>query len=606
MSMKRARQAEANPSTRRERRLDLIALVGVALVAVLLGGYLLGFLRNGITTPSSYGGDTLLTGTSMKGIIDNGQSYVNPYLAAPGTGELFDFPGADGFFLAEIWVLSLFTSDFAVLLNLFVWLTYPLIAVAALWSMRRLGFSRVPAFVFAVLYACIPFHQSRVTGHQSLSAYFVVPLAITVIAVVVLDLGKDAKPRSPRRYLGLPIWAWLVVLLIGTCGIYYAYFSVVLAFIAGVVAAWTKRDVRAFRPALAMIVATIAIAGLQFLPSYIFWSQQGGNNLADTRHPAAADLFALRLTQLVYPATGHRFAPLAAAKENLRQSYGLISPMLLSIAYDSSLGFIGVFGLFLLFFWALTGSFRAPPESGESIPAKLSLLGISSFLLATVGGVGGLIAFLGFPQIRAYDRITPFIAFLSLCAAMWALSALGRWLATKRESSELTKQVVAGVVLLGVLLFGLWDQTNSTTIPRYDEIRPQFESDRAFVQQAEELLPEGAMVFQLPYIGFPESAPIVGTTAYDPLRMYLHSRSLHWSAGAFMGRSDAQWQERVAKETPERMVDTLRQDGFAAVVIDRNGYDDAAAGLEEAIAPLAEGKPVDSPDGRFVLYMIGQ
>jgi hypothetical protein len=35
--------------------------------------------------------------------------------------------------------------------------------------------------------------------------------------------------------------------------------------------------------------------------------------------------------------------------------------------------------------------------------------------------VGEILAYIGFPEIRAYDRITVYIGFVSLCAAAWAV-----------------------------------------------------------------------------------------------------------------------------------------------------------------------------------------
>ncbi len=601
----RASATETSTDLRRARRLDVIAYVAVALVAIAIGGHLLDFWAQGISTPSNYAGDSLLTSMSIKGIIDNGQHYTNPYLAAPGEAELFDFPGADGFFLLELWVLSLFTSDFAVVLNVWVWLGYPLIALAAMWALRRMGLGRPSSAVFALLYACIPFHQVRINGHQSLSLFFVIPLAIALIVTVILDLRPhDERPRR-RRFLGIPLWGWFVVLLLGSCGVYYAYFGIVLAFVAGVVAAWATRDVRRLVPALAVVAATAAIVVAQVVPSYVYWSQQGANSLAEFRNPISADFFGLRMTNLVFPTLGHRFAPFAEAKEYLRQSFGLISETSLGIAYDSSLGLVGTGGFVLLLFWILTAAFRPPSKSKEAIPAKLALLGTTAFLLATVGGVGAVVAYLGFPQIRAYDRITPYIAFISLAAGAWLVDAVIKRMLGREGRLSHTARTAIVVGCLGLLLvFGLWDQTTPVTTPDYATIRPSFESDRAFVGEVEASLPTGSMVFQVPYVSFPEGVPVEGTSAYDPLRMYLHSESTHWSAAAFMERSDAKWQKRVAGLAVPAMTAALVDAGFRGIVVDRDGYEDAGAAIEADISSGSSGEPIVSPDGRFAFYRL--
>lgn len=591
----------------RARMRGVAYYAAVAVAATILGAAVLGFFSHGLSTPVSYSGDTLLTSASIKGIIDNGQPYTNPYLAAPGTSTLFDFPGAEGFFIVEMWLLSLVTSDFAVLLNLFVLLSYPLIALASAWSMRRLGFSSASAFVFSMLYACLPFHQSRVLFHQSLSVYYVVPLAVALVAIVVFDLRESAERPEGRRFLGLPLWAWLVVAAIGTSGIYYAYFALAFAIVAAVVSAWSTRRWKRLVPAGVIVVAVFLVIVAQMVPSFMYWQQEGRNNLASARIPAESDLYALRMTQLVFPVDGHRIAAFASAKEYYRASYSsLMGPAFENIAYDSSLGVIGAFGFFMLLFWALTGALRRPPALGDRTPAKLSVLALTAFLLATVGGVGEAVAYLGFPAIRAYDRMTPYIGFMSLAAVAWLADAAAARIRESRRLPDAGKTAVIAACFAAVLALGLFDQTTPAAMPKYDAIEKSVASDRAFVARLEAELSDSAMIFQLPYIAFPEAAPVENAGVYDPLRMYLHSRTLHWSAGAFRGREDAAWQEQVASLSVPKMVGDLREAGFAGLVVDREGYADHGEALEARLSADLDARPAESADGRFAFFALGE
>lgn len=581
-------------------------LVAVAVAATVLGAALLGFFGHGMRTPVAYSADTLLTSASIKGIIDNGQPFTNPYLAAPGTSTLFDFPGAESFFLLEIRLLALFTHDYALLLNLFVLLGYPLVALAAAWAMRTLGASRPVAFVFALLYACIPFHQSRAVLHQSLSMYFAVPLAVALVIGVVFDLRpKDAE--APTRFWRLPLWAWLAILAIGTAGVYYAYFAMALAVVAAAIAAWSSRDARRLVPGAVVVAGVLVVIVAQMVPSFVYWQQEGRNNLASARIPAESDLYALRMTQLVFPVTGHRIARLAQFKAAYEQSYvDLMGPEYKLIAYDSSLGLIGTFGFLLLLLWLLSAAFRRPPPAGDDVPAKLTALGVTCFLLATVGGVGEVVAYLGFPAIRAYDRMTPYLAFLSLAAVAWFAEYASAGLRKSGRLSAPANAIALGVVLALVLAFGVFDQTTPATVPDYAAIERSYSSDGSFVADIEGALPSGAMIFQLPYIAFPESAPVGNVGVYDPLRLYLHSKTLHWSAGAFRGREDATWQARVSAEQPAAMIGELRAEGFDGLVVDREGYADRGAELEGALQRELGEAPIESTDGRFAFFGIGE
>lgn len=590
--------------SRAQRRwLDVALYVGVAMLVTLLAAQFLGFFARGLDVPISYSADTLLTSTSIKGIIENGQPFTNPHLAAPGTGEILDFPGADGIFILEFWLLSRFTSEYAVVLNLFALLSYPLIALAAAWSLRMMRFSRPSAFVFAALYAFLPFHQSRLVNHQSLSAYFMIPLAVMLAAVVVFELRPSGGAAPQRRFLGLPWWGWLVVLGLGAGGIYYAFFAIVLVLLAGLISALVNRRLKNLVPAVAIVVGIVVVLFLQYVPSLVFWQLEGRNNTADARSSGEADLYALRMIQLVLPVSGHRLAPLARLKDSFRESLGALTPIYNGIAYDSSLGVIGVVGFLTLLFWVATVPFRGPPDPASTMPEKLAFLGLACFLLGTVGGVGEILAVLGFAQIRAYDRITPYIAFISLAACAWLADAFLR----RVRGDSLLKALTVTACFSAVFALGFLDQATPAIRPNYDVIEAEFANDRAFVAQVEATAGNGASVFQLPYVPYPESEPVHGTAAYDPLKMYLHSKSIHWSAGAFKGRETADWQSRVSAEPAGQLVASLRQSDFAGLVVDRFGYEDQGAALEDQLgAALGATPTVVSADERYAYYALGR
>jgi hypothetical protein len=589
---------------------DIVLYGGVAACAVLLAVMLLQFAGHLTSLPITYSDDGIGYLVSAKGIVENGQLYTNPHLGAPGVAQFFDWPSADGLFTLELWLLSRFTANYVAVLNLFALLTYPLVALASAWAMRRLGLTRASAFVFSILYSFIVFHQSRLTSHLYLSAYFVVPLTIALIATAVLGARDDgdglAAAGDTRRAwaLGVPRWGWPIAVALGACGVYYAFFGIVLAVVGGLVAWLEARDYRRLIPAAAIVAVVLATITIQFAPSYVYWHREGSNNVASGRVPWASDLFALRVTQLVFPRLDHRIPRFAEFKASYRDSLTAIGPNLRNIAYDSSLGIVGTAGFFLLLVWALASPLRAPPKRPRGMPAKLTLLNVCALLLATVGGLGSVLAYVAFPQIRAYDRITPFIAFFSLCAVAWAADVLvGRLTLRLPPGRPVTRYGATVLVLVAVLAVGLWDETSPADTPPFSAIGAQFYTDRAFVGAVEGVLPPGASVLQLPYVPFPDGAGVNRTGPYDQLRLYLHSHSLRWSAGAFAGRPDAVWQEQAASLPPAQMVTAVRSRGFSGIAIDRFGYADSAAALETALeASAGVGRALVSSDGRYVFY----
>jgi phosphoglycerol transferase len=591
------------------RRRDIALYFGVAACATVLATALLSLPGHFTSLPITYSGDGIGASMGIKGIIDNGQPYTNSYLGAPGAAEFLDWPSADGLLTLEIWLISRFTSNYVAVLNLFALLTYPLIAFASAWAMRRLGLSRPSAFVFSLLYGSIVFHQSRLQLHLFLSAYFIVPLAVALIATVVLaerdcDGVTAGDGSGAPRLLGVPAWGWVMSAAAGACGIYYAFFTAVLTVSAAILASLAARDYRRLIPAAVVVVVIVGAIAVQFAPSYVYWRSAGPNNIASVRQAGESDLFALRVTQLVFPRSNHRLPRFAEAKASYYQGLTAINPGLSTIAYDSSLGIVGTAGFLLLIVWALVSPLRAPPKQPSGTPAKLTLLNLTALLLATVGGFGSVLAFLGFPQIRAYDRMTPFIAFVSLAAMAWAADTLLPQITQRLSAGRLwLRYGVPAMILVAILAFGLWDQTSPADTPPYGTIAAQFDSDRVFVDSIESSLPSGASIFQLPYVPFPESAGVNGTGGYDQLRLYLHSRRLHWSAGAFMGRPSAAWQVQVASLPPAEMVAAVRAREFSGIAIDRYGYADGGSALERALkAQPGFGATILSGDGRYAFY----
>src|SRR5262249_11287729 len=110
------------------------------------------------------------------------------------------------------------------------------------------------------------------------------------------------------------------------------------------------------------------------------------------------------------------------------------------------------------------------------------------------------------------------------------------------------------------------------------------------------------MIFQLPYMRYPESPPQQHLHAYDLARGYLHSRTLRWSFGAVKGRPTAAWQEQITALPVREIVRQLCAAGFRGLTIDRPGYADHAVALEAHLQRLLGVPMVESEDRRLVYY----
>jgi phosphoglycerol transferase len=217
----------------------------------------------------------------------------------------------------------------------------------------------------------------------------------------------------------------------------------------------------------------------------------------------------------------------------------------------------------------------------------LAIAATAAVLIATVGGFSGLFAYIVTPQLRAWSRMSIFIAFFSLAGVALAID----WFLARQAAR-------VGLALLVLLVtVGFLDQTNASSTPQYDFNRQGYEHDAAFVHVIENRLPRGAAVFELPYEPFPEPQPaFVPPTfgPYDMSRPYLHSHDLRWSYGLMKGRA-GDWQAALVQLPPPLVARALAAIGFDGLYVDRNGYADHGNHLMAELAREA-GPPLTGSD----------
>jgi hypothetical protein len=175
---------------------------------------------------------------------------------------------------------------------------------------------------------------------------------------------------------------------------------------------------------------------------------------------------------------------------------------------------------------------------------------------------------------------------------------LWRWIRARRAGRVLAPAALAVVLVIGVL-----DQTSKSLVPPYADAATQWRNDARFVAGAEQALPRGAMILQLPFHPFPEALPEGTMVDYDLFKGYVHSRHLRWSYGAMKGRPE-DWTAAAATAPVSQVVPEAVAAGFAAVYVDRFGYADGGAAVEGQIREaLGVSAPLTtSEDGRLVLY----
>lgn len=549
-------------------------LAGEALLVFVIVFSALGGPARHWRVPLHYSEDALEYLMQSKGTLQDGWWWNHPRIGAPGTFEQLSYPSNTNVDQALIWVARWFTRDPGLAVNVTWLVMVALSSVIATGGFRLVGVSPPIAFLGGVLFALVPYALSRNIQHFSLAIYLVpIPCAAALV------IAAREAPMAPRTR-----W-WLAAgcVLVSLNYVYYAFFAAFVLLVAMAIAALRDWRSRALRDGALFLTVIIIVTAVNLAPSLRAWALAGKPLVIPAKTAGESDTYGLKIRQLLSPVPDHPlaiFARLATLErraafpietENTTSRLGLVG----------SLGFLGLMATLVL------PGVRRAFRDRELVAAAASLT-LALVLLATVGGLGSFFSLLVSPEIRAYDRVCPFLAF-------FALVAVGLVLDQTRPRERLWQAVVVS----GVLVIGVWDQIGAAAPlnQEYAANRTEQASVNAFVQTLEARLPAGAMVFQLPLTTYLNDAGEGRMQTYDEIKPYLASRTLHWSYPA-LDNAVVRWQHAVARLPPRAMAQALRDAGFAAVAIDRKGYADDGQALIAALTPAGQATPVlaDSPD----------
>ena len=572
-----------------------VHLVTYLAVVALTLGILVCVLRlweADLDVPFSGEGDTLCAQAWIKSVQEHGWFLHNPNLGAPWGSDLYDFPLADTVHFMTIRLLAPFITGPARLFNVYYLLQFPLIACSAFIVLRRLGIHSGLALVASILYAFLPFHLFRGRSHIFLASYYLVPFQILLAIRLGQCFDREYRHQAWHRLLGFCLSVLLCFLVAGA-GIYYAFFGSILFLLAGLYALIQGRGWMSLRKALLLCLFTCIAVIIHLFPQIAYVHEHGFNREAVKRAPSEAEVLGLKLAHLLLPINGHR----ADSFRELKSRY-LADGVLNNENDDASLGLLGS----AAFVFLLTHLLRRKgnvPDLHRSTLDVLAILNVGAVLIGTIGGLGALFSLLITSWIRAYNRISVFIAFFAFAGAALALDPIVRRVANRRLG-------MTGILigLIAVLAFGIWDQTSPSMVPDYQSLAIEHESDLAFVRELERDLTPGAMVFQTPYIVYPEAMSFGACKSYDHLKPYLISNSLRWSFGACRGGSADSFVHMLSSLRPPQMLRTLVLVGFEGLMIDRYGYADGGVQLEHELGSLLSAPPKVSVDGRWAFYAL--
>jgi phosphoglycerol transferase len=486
-------------------------------------------------------------------------------------------------------------------MNFFYLASFGAVAAAAHAVLRILRVRRMLAGAVALLYAFLPYHFARNETHLQLSMYFMVPVAV----LIALLLLSDDPPLTQRTESGGWHFAWrsrrtwlvlVAVALLASGGAYYLVFALLLFAVAAAARALSGGGWRPVVAGAVLIGVGAGVFALNVSPSIVERIRHGTPPGVGVRTPTETELYGLRISQLYSPRQDHRISALASLADD---STGTIVPS----ENGQQLGVIGAVGLTLIVvLFIVSALLRNATGWWASRTGRLLIglgfLAVVSMLIGAISSYSLLLSAVGLREIRAWNRISVVIAFCALAAVAVCADRLVNRLSIRRPS---TAPFLAGGLAVVLLAVGLFDQTSPADRPDYAGIHRRYASDEAFFQAVADRLPAGTPVFELPHVPFPEVPPVNGTAAYDQARGFMFQPQLAWSFGFVRGRHPEYPIAFEGRPAREWLTDLVAI-GFQGLVIDRHGYPDDGAALEQEVAAALEQPVLGSGDGRYGFF----
>jgi phosphoglycerol transferase len=443
----------------------------------------------------------------------------------------------------------------------------------ARWLRCRWEWAWVGALLFAYTYHT--FHRGL--PHFSFVFTWTVPLGL--LAVWLVAQSRRLEWRSPGALVCIG-----VALAFGVSNPYNLLFWGQLLVWALIVQWYGVR--RRANLTIGLTAGAIAVAAFLITNAEIWIHVQEPEGLPLlTRNYGGTERYALKPMEMFIPSQFHRWDWLAFFGHRYsRWAEWRGEP------YLPYLGILGIAGLV----WLVAVSVRrlmarqAPP--GQALSA--------GWLLAysTVGGLTNVVAFFfGMQIFRATNRVAIFISALVLAFLVVRLSRFtAQWPARWRLTAA-----------LGVAAIGLSDQLPVRWPDEvYARMNADARSDRELGRKLEEALPKGAMVFQLPVLGFPEVVPPHRLADYEHFRLYLNTQDLRFSYGAAKNRSRSRWQMDLENVPVETLVRRLESYGFAALYINRKGFEDNAEKMLQELDRLGYARRLQGGVGNQVVVLL--
>lgn len=541
---------------------------------------------------SNTGGDDTSYMAEIKMSYDTGSWKSSEYLGAPfGTDRSSN---VSYYLFNDVHLLSMvlvyLTGSVFIAQNLTYILLFYINSAVTYAVLRTRKIKPEICVVGTVSFTFLTYVFYRYVSHMMLTAIYTIPLAILICLWIFED---DRVVRYGKGFFHYKR-NWSVILfsiLIVNSGIgYYTVFACFFFLVAGIYKTVDRRSILGIQQFLSQLITTLICMGVT-VSGYVIDILQGNNSvMTSLRSYGDAELYALKIVRLFLPKKGTGIQHI----DDVIAAYN--ASAVCQTETSEYLGVLGVIGCIVLFL-ALFINVK------QSEIRMMSVMTICAILYGTIGGLGVVFFLFVTDMVRCTNRISVYIAFMSIYTICLLLQRLYNWI--KQHGTMLAK-ILFQIVMCVALVVTLWNQVKWYQLDNNKQVQA-CDIQQIFVEKLEGKVPEGAMIYQLPYWEYPPGPGINNFNPNEHLQPYLYSTKIKWSYGAFSGERSLKWNAYVSQLNINDMVDSLSYMGFEGIFINSDAYtEDEFKGLISQLDQIF-GKPdIVSSDDKWYYYDISQ
>ena len=590
---------------RRFGKTDLIWLILAVLAASAICFFKMDGFRLNWNGMTSFGADGILGMALNKSVQEYGLKgfFFNARIGAPDISALIDTPFQDPAYGFLVFILSWLPSPAAIEYGIIL-VTFAASAFTMFLVVRVFTNDHLLMFIFAVLGSVTPYHMMRGIGHMTLSHYWNVPLGVLLALYIALMHDRRFDPKDKKMYL--------LAVLVGLGNVYYSFFCLLIMMVGEVCQFIAVRNRHNLLKGLRLILVTILTFFAGIAPKIWYGHVAGENIVAGIRYPIETEMYGMKLSQLLLP-------PAYSLWGRITQVYNILFDVTENRL--SSLGIVAVIGFCVLVIWLLIRVISPGLENQikqrnqdnqssqgnhgftqSSSGAALSILAVFALGLVvwcTIGGFSSLFSMVFSPEIRATNRASILIVIICLLALVILLDRVLR-----HPPAWLRRGAVYGITLV-LMVVGIFEACHGIRLALYsDGMQNLHEELKAFYEKVEDSLPKEAMVYQLPFVLFPESLAVNEMQDYTQMEGYLYTDSLRWSYGGMKGRNLAARDLYAGDGQSKTFVRNILEAGFNGVVVYSEAYADGAEGIRSFYEQTLGLTPVCSESNHRIFYDI--